>query len=314
MRDTRRTRVVLAVLLLAAVTFIVLDLRGGSGSIPERMRSGAATVFGPVERAASAIVRPVADWVDGITSIGSNQQRIDELEAENEQLKLQLRTSELDRNRAQELDDLLNVAGLGRYRVVPAQVVAVGSARGFVRTVTIDAGTRDGLQADMTVLNGQGLVGRITSVGATTATVLLLPDPRFTVGARLAGSMEIGAVSGQGSDPVSVEIFNPQADIEMGDALVTLGGADSPFVPGVPIGEVYQLELTPGALTRTALVEPYVSFTSLDLVGVVVEPPRRNPRDSVLPPAPTPTTSPSPTDTASPGASPGVSPSTSASP
>jgi rod shape-determining protein MreC len=304
------------VLLLAAVTFIVLDLRGGSGSIPERMRTGAATVFGPVERAASAIVRPISRWVDGLTSIGSSQQRIDELEAENDRLTLQLRTSEVDRNRAQELDDLLNVAGLGRYRIVPAQVTAVGSARGFVRTVTIDAGARDGLKTDMTVLNGQGLVGRVTSVGATSATVLLLPDPRFTVGARLAGSMEIGAVSGQGTDPVNVTIFNPQADLNLGDALVTLGGADSPFVPGVPIGEVYQIESTPGALTRSALVKPYVSFTSLDLVGVVVQPPRRNPRDSVLPPSPSPTSLPSPSTTSgtpSPGASSG-SPSPGASP
>ena len=193
----------------------------------------------------------------------------------------------------------------------------MGSARGFVRTVTIDAGSRDGLKTDMTVLNGQGLVGRITSVGATSATVLLLPDPRFTVGARLAGSMEIGAVSGQGTDPVSVTIFNPQADIKPGDALVTLGGPNSPFVPGVPIGEVYQIESTPGALTRSALIRPYVNFTSLDLVGVVVQPPRRNPRDSVLPPSPTPSPSPSPSTTTgspSPGAtsgspSPGASPS-----
>jgi rod shape-determining protein MreC len=49
---------------------------------------------------------------------------------------------------------------------------------------------------------------------------------------------------------------------------------------------VTDLQQTPGALTRTATVTPYVSFTALDLVGVVVEPPRKNPRDAVLPPRP----------------------------
>ena len=310
MRDTRRTRLVLAVLLLVAVTFIVLDLRGGAGSLPERMRSGAATVFGPVERAAAAIVRPVASFVDGVTSIGSNQSRIADLQRENEALRLQLRTGELDRNRAKELDDLLKIAGLGRYRIVPAQVIAVGSARGFVRTVTLDAGSRDGIVVDQTVLSGQGLVGRVTSVGPTTATVLLLNDPSFTVGARLAGSMEIGAVTGQGRDPLALEVLNAQAVVRPGDALVTLGSRNGrPFIPGVPIGEVYEVEATPGALTRTALVRPYVSFTTLDLVGVVVQPPRRDPRDALLPsppatPTPTPATSPSATPSGSPSPSP----------
>jgi rod shape-determining protein MreC len=275
------------------------------------MRSGAATVFGPVERAAAAIVRPVASFVDGVTSIGSNQSRIADLQRENEALRLQLRTGELDRNRAQELDDLLKIAGLGRYRIVPAQVIAVGSARGFVRTVTLDAGSRDGIVVDQTVLSGQGLVGRVTSAGPTTSTVLLLTDPSFTVGARLAGSMEIGAVTGQGRDPLALEVLNAQAVVRPGDALVTLGSRNGrPFIPGVPIGEVYEVEATPGALTRTALVRPYVSFTTLDLVGVVVQPPRRDPRDALLP---SPPTTPTPTPATSPSGTPSGSPSPSAS-
>ncbi|MFZ0325309.1 MAG: rod shape-determining protein MreC [Actinomycetes bacterium] len=293
MRDTRRTRIVMAVLLLTAMTFIVLDLRGGQGSVTERMRTFGATVFGPVERAAAAVVRPVASFVDGVTSIGSNDARIAELEQENSALRLQVRTSELDRNRAQQLDDLLKIAGLGRYRVVPAQVIAVGSGRGFVRTVTVDAGSRDGIKIDQTVINGDGLVGRVASVGSSTATIVLLPDPSFAVGARLARTMEIGAVRGQGRAPLTLEVLNPQAQVSVSDALVTLGSRDGrPFVPGVPIGEVYKVEATPGALTRTALVKPYVDFTTLSLVGIVVQPPRRDPRDSVLPPVPvTPTPS-----------------------
>lgn len=306
MRDTRRTRVVLAVLLLTALTFIVLDLRGGDGSLPERLRNLGATLFGPVERASAAVVRPVADFVDGVTSLGTTQQRIDQLEQENDQLRLQLRATELDKNRADELDRLLKVAGLGRYRIVPAQVVAVASARGFMRTVTLDAGTRDGIKVDQTVLNGEGLVGRVTSVGPSTATVLLMTDPGFTVGARLAGSMEMGAVTGGGTEPMRLEVLNAQAGVRPGDALVTLGlGNGRPFVPGVPIGEVTKVEATPGALTRTALVQPFVSFTTLDLVGVVVQPPRKDPRDALLP---SPPATPTPTTGATPSLAPSASP------
>ena len=61
---------------------------------------------------------------------------------------------------------------------------------------------------------------------------------------------------------------------------------DMPYVPGVPVGSVVSVTGTPGSQTRSATVSPYVDFTSLDLVGVVVQPPRADPRDAVLPPRP----------------------------
>lgn len=50
----------------------------------------------------------------------------------------------------------------------------------------------------MTVLNGEGLVGRVTTVGPNTATVLLANDPDFTVGTRLEKTDELGFAKGQG--------------------------------------------------------------------------------------------------------------------
>ena len=61
---------------------------------------------------------------------------------------------------------------------------------------------------------------------------------------------------------------------------------DRPYVPGVPVGVISQVENQAGSLTALALVRPYVDFTSLGVVGIVVVPPARNPRFSVLPPAP----------------------------
>jgi len=312
MRDSRRTRIILAVLLLTAFTFITLDARGGDDSLLDRARSAAQSVFGPIERAAASVVRPVSDFVDGLTSISSNQARIDDLEAENDALRRELQTNEYDQARIEELDDLLRVAGLGRYKILPAQVIAVSAERGFARTVLIDAGTRDGITKDQTVLNGDGLVGRVIEVGSSTATVLLLTDPSFAVGARLVGSNELGYVEGKGVDAPTVTLINAQARVERGDLLVTSGSPQGrPFVPGVPIGEILSVKATPGALTRTGTITPFVSSTSLDLLGVVVEPPRRNPRDAVLPPEPTPTTTPSPTPSPPlvPTPSPQVSPS-----
>lgn len=88
-----------------------------------------------------------------------------------------------------------------------------------------------------------------------------------------------------------------------GDRLVTFGSqADKPFVPGVPVGEVVRVDPAGGGLTRNVYVRPYVGFTKLDIVGVVVQAPRTDPRDMVLPAKPKPaptvtvTVTPSPAD------------------
>ena len=74
---------------------------------------------------------------------------------------------------------------------------------------------------------------------------------------------------------------------------------DRPYVPGVPVGVISQVQNRAGSLTAVALVRPYADLTALNVVGIVVVPPRHDPRYSVLPPKPKPT--PTPTSTASAG-------------
>ncbi|MGN6245068.1 MAG: rod shape-determining protein MreC [Motilibacteraceae bacterium] len=305
-RDTRRNRLILGLLLLVSFTLITIDQRGGDASPLGGLRTAAGNVFGPVEQAVSAVVDPVVGAISAVGDLGSSEKRIKALEQENADLRGQLRSSELDRTRAAELDKLLRTAGAGQYRIVPAQVVAVGPAQGFAWTVTIDAGSLDGVKPDMTVINGDGLVGRVRSVSRTTCTVLLAIDPTSSVGVRLESTLQVGVANGQGDHtPLDLQLYDPQTTVDPGARLVTFGSqGDSPFVPGVPVGQVIKVESTPGALTKTATVKPYVDFTALDLVGVVVAPPRTDPRDAVLPPKPkpTPTATPAPSSTPTAGA------------
>jgi rod shape-determining protein MreC len=289
-RDNRRTRALLALLLFTSICLITIDYRGGPGSPLNGVRSLAAAVFGPVEQVAAAIARPISGAVNRVGDLGTSTTDAKRLAKENEELRRKLRTSSLARSRAGELDALLKIAGTGRYKVVPAQVIAIGAAQTFSWTVTIDAGTRDGVRPDMTVLNGDGLVGRVKTSGPTTSTVLLAIDPESSVGVRLEGSMEVGFTTGQGvrdRGELDLRLLDGQSTVSAGDRLVSFGSqGDRPYVPGVPVGDVVSVQGTPGSQTRTASVRPYVDFTSLDLVGVVVEPPRTDPRDAVLPPRP----------------------------
>ncbi|MER5639254.1 rod shape-determining protein MreC [Kitasatospora sp. NPDC002227] len=287
MRDTRESRLLLILLVAVAFALITVDIKGGESSPLGGARRAAASALGPVERAASGAVDPVAGTIRAVRDASTHQQRLDQITRENTELRQRVASSDAATGRTKQLDELLRTAGAGGYTVKAAQVIAIGAAQGFSWTITIDAGSDDGLTRDMTVINGQGLVGRVTTVARTTATVLLASDPGFTAGARLEGSGEIGFANGQGTGPLRVSLLNGKAQVKPGDRLVTFGSQSGrPFVPGVPVGKVVKVEATPGELTKTIQVEPFVQFTRLDLVGVVVVPPRTDPRDAVLPPAP----------------------------
>jgi rod shape-determining protein MreC len=291
--------------LLIAVAFalITVDIRGGEDSPVDGARQAAAAVFGPIEDGVSSAVDPVGNAVSAVRESGERHDRLAALEKENAALKAKLGSDDRNRSRLAQLDKMLKTAGAGQYGIKGAEVIAIGAAQGFSWTVTIDVGANDGIRRDMTVLNGDGLVGRVTTVGPNTATVLLASDPDFTVGTRMEASDELGFASGQGDRPLRVELLNGKAEVKKGDRLVTFGSqADKPFVPGVPVGVVSRVDPSGGDLTRTLYVTPYVSFTKLDIVGVVVEAPKKDPRDTVLPTKPKPVPTPTVTVTVTPNA------------
>lgn len=303
MRDTRESRLLLVLLVAVAFALITVDIRGGEESPVDGARQAAAAVFGPIEEGVSSAVNPVGNAVSAVRDSGERHDRLAELEKENAALKAKLGSDDRNRSRLAQLDKMLKTAGAGRYGIKGAEVIAIGAAQGFSWTITIDIGARDGVQRDMTVLNGDGLVGRVTTVGPNTATVLLANDPDFTVGTRMEASDELGFASGQGDQPLRVELLNGKADVKKGARLVTFGSqADKPFVPGVPVGVVSRVDPSGGDLTRTLYVTPYVSFTQLDVVGVVVQAPKKDPRDTVLPAKPKPVPTPTVTVTVTPNA------------
>lgn len=281
---SRRTRILLAVLVVASLTFVILDLRGGEGPFATA-RTVASNVLGGLERVAATVFSPITGAGSWWSSMRDQANQIDTLTAENEALRTELNVLRNDKARAAALDGLLRVSSVGQYRFVPAEVIAIGPAQDFSWTVTIDAGRNDGIEQDMSVINGAGLVGRVLKTTADTATVVLIVDQGSAVGGRVAGTEEIGIVAGTGSqDALEFELLDPLADVRVGDAIVTFGSKNGrPYAPGLPIGEVIEVKGTSGQLTRVARVQPFADMSQLSVLGVVTKPPREDPRDSVLP-------------------------------
>jgi rod shape-determining protein MreC len=295
-RDTRRSRFVLGFLIVISLLLITFDLR--SGSALKGPRSIANSVIAPLQRAATNVTTPIGNFFAEIGSLGSTHQQIKDLQQQNAQLKAALINRTSISGELAQLKGVLDLAGAGRYKTVAGRVIGMGSAAGFAQTITVDLGSANGVAPDMTVISADGLVGRVHSVGPHSCTVILISDLNFKIGARLAGTQALGIISGEDSQPLSLEVLDSQVNVKVGDQLVARGSVGGhPFVPGVPIGVITEVSKTPGALTRLAKVRPYAHLGTLDIVGIVVTPPKADPRDALLPPVPVATPVPTPTVT-----------------
>lgn len=268
----RRPLVIL--LAVACLVLMVLDARSGSSSPINPLRAAVGTVVGPVEDVSAAAVRPFAKIGQAFHDNSSLRHQVASLSAENSRLRSQSELTPMQRKRLDEYSALTRTAHQTGYSLVAAQVIGIGPSQSFDRTVTINAGTTSGVHADQTVLNGDGLVGRVVNVTPTTATVLLIVDGSSVVGGRLGSNMEIGDVRGTGSmaghGSLDMDMVNPQLTPARGDVVVTWGSNGGPYVAGVPIGKVTQVMSNPRQLTKRAVITPYADFSSLDIVGVVV--------------------------------------------
>jgi rod shape-determining protein MreC len=303
--------VVLGALLVAALLLITFDYRDGSSGPLRGLQHVGSAVFGGGERAVSFVASPVAGFFE--RSTGSNDSgQVAALQKQVMRLRQQLSQEQLSKSEYQQLSQLLQLSGRGGYRIVAATVIAVG--QGYGEADTLDAGSADGIRAGQTVINGQGLVGTVTAVSASSCTVQLATDATSVVGVSLAPSGQFGWVtgpgkSGSGSGLMQLEVLDQNAVLTKGEQLVTYASLNNrPYVPGVPVGVISRVENRAGSLTTRALVRPYVDFTSLGVVGIVVVPPNHNPKFSVLPPAPKPVPTVTVTVPAKPSASPSAGP------
>lgn len=272
-RDPARRR--LGLLLLACLTVITLDARAGSDSPVDPLRSAVGSVIGPVESAAAGVVRPLTDASGFFRTNRSLREDIATLSAENSRLRSQAAGEPLDRQRLAELDGLTRTAAETGYSLVAARVVAMGPVQSFSRTVTIDAGTSSGITKDMTVLNNDGLVGRVVQTTRTTATVLLIVDAESVVGGRLGTNLEIGFLRGRGvigdDGRLDLDLVDNAVEPSRNDVVVTWGSRNGvPYVAGIPVGRVESVVATPRQSSRQAVIRPFADFTALDVVGVVV--------------------------------------------
>ena len=265
----RRARVLLGVLIFVALVLVTVDFRAEPGGSTDRLRGGVTAVVRPFQDGVSALVRP-------FTTLGDNVSDLFRTRAENRRLRLEVerlqqrRESSVDLERENaELRGLIDIRDRSAIDAVAARTVALAPSN-FEWTITIDVGSADGVARDMPVIDGDGLVGRVIQVTPNASRVLLAIDPTFAAASRVASTGEIGTIDGRGGDPMTMRPLDPEAGIEVGDEIVTSSYQGGLFPAGIPIGTVSSIEEAGSRLTSEALVNPFVDFTRLHHVLVLL--------------------------------------------
>jgi rod shape-determining protein MreC len=263
---------VLLVLLALCIVLITLDFRQGEGGPLEKAREISAAVVAPIQRGFTTVFRPVGEFIGSLDDLG-------ELRSENQKLEEQLDELEsaearyraiLEENR--EISALLNIdASWAAMESATAQVTSRVPAN-YKWAYTIDKGTSSGIERNMAVIDEDGLVGKIVQVSSHQSTVLLLIDPDAAAGARIQGVRDTGAVEGRGaSEHLKMSLIGGDARVNVDNIVVTSGLDGGIFPPGIPIGEVVEVGGEGSELEQEIKVTPFVDFTALDYVQVLLE-------------------------------------------
>jgi rod shape-determining protein MreC len=274
-KTARRRRAVLVV--LVALSLILLTAYFGespNGRLHDVQR-GFLTVVSPIQEGANAALKPVRNLVGWFGNALHAKHQLAEVRKQNNQLRAELLRRIDDERGYKQFLRLYKLDGglrLSDYRPVTAEVIAQ-PANLWYSTVNIDKGSSAGVQVNDPVIDGEGLIGKVTATAPDGAQVSLITDSAVAVAAMINETGAPGVVYPKVGEPSSLVIRYLPANtpVSVGNYVVTSGTISSKgaslFPRGIPIGQVsFVGEEAP---YKTVEIHPLANLRGLETVQVL---------------------------------------------
>lgn len=276
MRRRRRniipSRIILAIMVLICIILLFASYVSNFTSGP--VHSIANYVFVPMQNG--------IDYIGNTLFLNAEEKKTkDSLISENEELKNkvndltnQINTMQLQQNELEQLQSLYDLDhSYGDYEKTGARVIAK-STNNWFNTFTINKGSLDGIEKDMNVLAGSGLIGIVTDVGRHYAIVRAIIDDTSAVSGMIISTGDNCIVSGSLKDMTNdnmilfTNLEDTDDNVRAGDSVVTSNISDK-YLPGLLIGYVTSISDDDNHLTKSGRISPVCDFKHLQDVLVI---------------------------------------------
>ena len=259
-------------MILTVLCMVLIVLSSIQGRAFDPIRSAVGHVLVPVQEGVNKVGTAIYDGLNEFKDLRNVYEENAELED-----RLSSLTEENNRLRSEveELSRLRELYQLDtaymQYPKVAARVIAKDSNQWF-QVFRIDKGSADGIEVDMNVLAGGGLIGIVTEVGANYSTVRSIIDDESSVAAMSQRSADGCFVNGDlelyEEGLLRLTDIDKSANISDGDAIVT-SNISTKFLPGILIGYASDIEVDSQQLTKSGRLIPAGEFSNLQEVLII---------------------------------------------
>jgi rod shape-determining protein MreC len=247
--------------LLTIAAFGVLLIGKADTVMLSRLRIWVADSVGPLIHAVSTPVETARDTASEVQSYFSLKEQVEILARENQALRDWEQQARNLKSENESLRALLKMTPSPRVTFISAPVIADASS-GFVRGVIALAGRENGVSKGQAAMVGNGMVGRVQDVGDRVSRVMLLTDINSRLPILIERTRDQAVLAGNNSDQPDINYLPRDADIKVGDHVVT-SGVGGAFPPGLPVGEV--AEIAEGKI----YVRPFADLGRLEFIRMV---------------------------------------------
>lgn len=267
---SKRNPMLLAALLAVSLVLITVYFREGDAGILHKARASMLSATAPLARLGEVAASPfeaVGDWFAGIAV---SQRELEQLRAQNAELRARLAELEEARQENERLRRIVAFVEERRLSQLGARVIGRPTSS-WEGSIVIDRGAADGVQPGMPVLAPQGLVGQIETVSRHASRVRLITDERSGVAAMIQRTRALGVVRGSIDRVLTMEYVEKGKAPMVGDVVVTsgLGGV---YPKGLVVGDVIQVDARRADLYPRIVLRSRVPIDELEEVIVLLGP------------------------------------------
>lgn len=255
--------------ILVYVSF-TMNLSGGP------LNTAAGYVFIPMQRGINYVGTWIADKTDNLKNLKDVMAENQKLQEQVDSLTSELNTIKLESYELNNLRELLELdQKYPSYDKVAANVIGKDTGNWF-STFTIDKGKKDGIDVDMNVIAGSGLVGIVTDVGQNYAKVRSIIDDTSKTSGMVLTTSDRCIVHGdlkemnENQNILFTELKDTDDEVAVGDPVVTSYISDK-YLQGILIGYIHTLDVDANNLTKSGTITPAVDFEHIEEVLVILD-------------------------------------------